>query len=84
MPKRKSPKRESPDRETEAKPDGSATYEELLRRLEETVERLEDGGLSLDEAMSAYEEGVRLATQCQKLMDTAEQRIQELQEAEEA
>ena len=60
------------------------SYEELIGRLEATVERLESGDLALDEALAAYEEGTRVATQAQRLLDTAEQRIRELQEPEEA
>lgn len=56
------------------------SYEQILQDLEATVERLESGDLSLEEAMSAYEQGVALATQSQKLLDTAEQRIEELRE----
>ena len=65
------------------KTDEATTYEALLQRLEEAVARLEDGELSLEEALAAYQEGVALAAQCQKLLDTAEQRIEELRVAEE-
>lgn len=56
------------------------SYEQILQELEATVARLESGDLSLEEAMSAYEQGVALAAQSQKLLDTAEQRIEELRE----
>ena len=55
-------------------------YEEVLERLEETVERLESGGLSMDEAIDAYELGAALASRAQRLLDGAEQRIRELRE----
>ncbi len=58
-------------------------YEELVAKLEASVERLESGGLTLDEAIAAYEEGTALAAQCQRLLDTAEQRIRELQDSAE-
>ena len=58
-----------------------AHYEALIARLGETVARLESGGLTLEEAMTAYEEGAALAAQCQVLLDTAEQRIEELRAA---
>ena len=44
------------------------------------MERLEDGGLTMDDAIAAYEEGVALAAQAQRLLDAAEQRIRELRE----
>ena len=59
-------------------------YEELVAGLESTLERLESGDLSLEEALAAYEEGVGLASRAQALLDRAEQRIQELQEIEPA
>ena len=56
-------------------------YEVIVERLESAVERLEDGGLTMDEAIAAYEEGVALAAQAQRLLDAAEQRIRSLREA---
>jgi len=49
-----------------------------VQRLEASVERLEGGELSLDEALAAYEDGIALATQCQQLLDAAQQRIEAL------
>lgn len=54
-------------------------FEEALRRLEETVQRLEAGGLSLEEATRLYEEGMRLARLCNELLANAELRISRLQ-----
>ena len=66
------------------KQDGDdAGYEELMQKLEASVERLESGGLTLDDAIAAYEEGAALAARCQALLQTAEQRIRELREAAE-
>ncbi len=56
------------------------SYEDLVQRLEASVERLEGSDLSLDQALAAYEEGVSLAAQCQKLLDAAQQRIETLRE----
>ncbi|MBI1886567.1 MAG: exodeoxyribonuclease VII small subunit [Chloroflexi bacterium] len=56
-------------------------FEELYRRLEEAVAKLEAGGLSLDEAIGLYEEGMKLAQRCQEMLDSAELRITRLQEA---
>ena len=69
---------ESP--EAEATSD-SPPYEELIAGLEDVVERLEGGGLSLEEAMAAYEKGVAVAEQAQRLLDSAEQRIEQLRSA---
>jgi exodeoxyribonuclease VII small subunit len=56
-------------------------FEELYRRLEETVSKLERGGLSLEESITLYEEGMELAKRCQALLDRAEQRITKLRES---
>ena len=56
-------------------------FEDLYRKLEETVESLEKGGLSLEQSISLYEEGMKLAKQCQGILDGAEQRITKLRES---
>ena len=56
-------------------------FEDLYRRLEETVSKLERGGLSLEESITLYEEGMELAKRCQALLDRAEQRITKLRES---
>ena len=58
-------------------------YEQLIERLEETVTQLESGGLSMDDAITTYEQGVALSAQAQRLLDAAEQRIRELRESDE-
>lgn len=62
-----------------AKP--TQSFEELYQQLEEKVALLEQGGLSLDDSLSAYEEAVTLAQQCQAMLDKAELRITRLRES---
>jgi len=57
------------------------TFEELYQRLEETVAKLEAGGLSLDDALTLYEEGMNLARRCQEILDGAELKVTRLKEA---
>jgi exodeoxyribonuclease VII small subunit len=57
------------------------TFETLYARLEERVGKLEDGGLSLEEAIAVYEEGMTLARRCQEQLDAAELKITKLKEA---
>lgn len=46
------------------------TFESSLKRLQEIVETLEQGEVSLDEALELYEEGIELSKFCgQKLKD---------------
>ncbi len=56
----------------------SPSFEQLYTELETTVETLEAGNLTLDEAMRLYERGMELAKQCNTMLDAAELRIQEL------
>jgi exodeoxyribonuclease VII small subunit len=64
-----------------AAPKPKPSFEDLYRQLEEKVSRLEQGGLSLDDSLTAYEAAVALAQRCQQLLDTAELRITRLRES---
>lgn len=56
------------------------SFESVYRQLEEVVRRLDDGGLTLDESIVLYEQGMTLAKSCQSLLDQAELRITRLQD----
>ncbi len=55
------------------------TYETLYARLQQVVANLEQGELPLAESLALYEQGVKLAAACQRLLDEAELRVQQLQ-----
>ena len=57
------------------------SFEQLYKQLEETVGKLEKGGLPLEDSIALYEEGMELAKRCQTLLDSAEQRITKLRES---
>ena len=40
------------------------SFEQLYNELEETIEKLEEGNLSLDDALELYQRGMELAGQC--------------------
>jgi exodeoxyribonuclease VII small subunit len=61
-------------------PRSKQSFEELYQMLEEKVSLLEQGGLSLDDSLSAYEEAMTYAQRCQQLLDRAELRITRLRE----
>lgn len=61
--------------------DEQLSFEEALNRLETIVQTLEAGGLTLEEALSLFEEGMRLAQICSERLDTAELKISQLQTA---
>ena len=60
--------------------DNPESFESVYKSLEETVRRLEEGGLTLDESIALYEEGMRLARSCQCLLEQAELKVTTLQE----
>ena len=60
-----------------------ASFEEQLAELEKVVDRLESGGLSLDESVKLFEDGMRLSNACKTQLSSAESRIQVLLEPEE-
>jgi exodeoxyribonuclease VII small subunit len=70
-----------PDKTTDTAPDTPA-FEETLVALEALVSRMEEGQMSLDEALAAFETGVRLTRQCQQALQAAELRVQMLSRAD--
>ncbi len=58
------------------------TYEEAMTALEQIVSRLESGEADLDESLKLFEEGAKLAAYCSKALDTAEQKIRTIAQAE--
>lgn len=56
------------------------TFEEALKRLEEVVQKLEDGDVPLEEAIDLFQEGMALSKRCSQQLDKAEQRIEMLME----
>lgn len=51
------------------------TFEEAVARLEQIVRCMEEGKLSLDDSLKAFEEGIALVRFCNGKLDTAEQRV---------
>ncbi len=57
----------------------SLSFEEALRQLRETVQALEQGEASLEEATALFERGVRLAKACNDLLNAAELQVARLE-----
>ena len=55
-------------------------FEEVYRRLEETVSQLEQGELSLTDSERLYVQGMELANRCQQLLTETELRITQVGE----
>jgi len=51
-------------------------FEKGLGRLEEIVEALEKGDLALEESLSLFEEGMKIAKFCTEKLDSAERRVE--------
>lgn len=49
--------------------------EASLARLETLVESMESGELPLEEALKAFEQGVKLTRECQQALSQAEQKV---------
>ena len=54
----------------------NVSFEELVRRLEDAVRKLEGGELPLDESLEVFEEGVRLARAGTSRLDEVERRVE--------
>ena len=51
------------------------SFEDALKRLEETVKVLESGTVPLEESLKLFEEGVALVKLCNGKLDEAEQKV---------
>ncbi|MBM9498873.1 exodeoxyribonuclease VII small subunit [Leptospira sp. 201903071] len=54
------------------------SFEEALLELEQIAEKLERQDFSLEESLKAYERGMELKKICQRILDTAEGKIEAL------
>ncbi len=62
--------------------DEDTTFEAAMKRLEEIVEQLSAGNLSLEESLKIFEEGIGLCRFCNKKLDEAEYKVEKLIETE--
>ena len=69
----------------ESKNDGKEiedlSFEEALALLDETVDALESGSLTLAQSMAMYERGMKLARVCNEMLTAAEMRITRIRTA---
>jgi exodeoxyribonuclease VII small subunit len=56
-------------------PSPVAQFETSLDELEQLVQKMEKGDLSLDDSLAAYERGVGLYRRCQAALEQAELRV---------
>ncbi len=55
------------------------SFEQALKELEEIVNSLERGDISLDDAIKAYERGSDLKDQCEKRLNEAKMKVEKIQ-----
>lgn len=53
-------------------------FESNLAELESLVNQMEQGDLSLEQSLQAFEQGIRLTRECQTTLSQAEQKVQVL------
>ena len=53
-------------------------FETAMAELEQLVSQMEDGDLSLDDSLQAFERGIKLTRQCQQALSAAELRVKTL------
>lgn len=51
------------------------TFENAMKRLENIVQDLESGDLSLDEALKKFQEGMKLSRFCSDKLDESEKKV---------
>ena len=51
------------------------SYEELMVKLEDIIDRMEKGDLSLDESIKYYEDGMKTCNRLYKMLNEAEGKI---------
>jgi len=61
-----------------AKKQADFDFEVALEQLEKLVASMEDGELSLEDSLEAFEKGIKLTRECQTALKNAEQKVQVL------
>lgn len=54
------------------------TLEEMLYYLDEHIQELESGDISLEQSFQVYEKGMRLLKECNEKIDLVEKKVLEL------
>jgi len=62
--------------------DKEMTFEKAVKRLEDIVQKLEEGKVPLDESLRLFEEGVKLSRFCNARLEEIERKIEILTKGE--
>lgn len=58
-----------------ARKKAAVDFEQSLTDLQNLVERLENGEMTLEDSLTAFEQGIRLTRDCQAALVQAEQKV---------
>ena len=58
------------------------TFEDAMKELENLVDSLDKGDVSLDEAIAAYDRGSQLKDHCQKKLNEAKMKVETIQSSD--
>ena len=58
------------------------TFEQHMAQLEKLVARMEQGDVPLDEALKAFEDGMKLVTLCKDQLAQAEMKVEKVMNAQ--
>ena len=53
-------------------------FEELLTKLNEIANKLEDKNTTLEQSFELFDEGIKISTQCSEILEKYSQRLQDL------
>ncbi len=53
-------------------------FEVALKKLEEIVQKMEEGNLSLEQSMKLFEEGIELSRFCEKTLSEAQGAVEKM------
>ena len=67
---------------TSKKATKAASFEDALAELEQLVETMEKGEMSLEESLKSFEKGIALTKSCQEALKAAEQKVEILSQAD--
>lgn len=59
-----------------AKKKSAIDFEQSLQTLEQLVESMEGGDMSLEKSLEAFEQGIKLTKECQQALREAEQKVE--------
>ena len=51
-------------------------FESAIQELEQIVEQMESGNITLEESLTQFERGIALTRECQQVLSEAEQKVE--------